>query len=105
MMIAQDKITLNRGGDLSLTCQWKTTTAGVTTPVDLTGETFTPFEVEPVALATGMTITVTNGANGRFTVFRAWDADWPEGLGAVVSLRAVSASGLYTIPKIQVTLK
>ena len=104
-MIAQDKITLNRGGDLNVVCRWLSRTNGVTTPVDLTGETFTPFEVEPNILATGMTITVINGPEGRFTIERSWDDDWPGSLGAVVSFRAVSASGTYTIPRIQVLLK
>ena len=57
MMIVQDKVILNRGGNMRLNCQWTETTAGVTSPVPLTGVTFTPFEVEPAALATGMTFT------------------------------------------------
>ena len=104
-MIVQDKVILNRGGNMRLNCQWTETTAGVTSPVPLTGVTFTPFEVEPAALATGMTFTITDGVNGRFRVDRAWNSDWPDGTGAIVSFRAQSNDGLHTIPKIQVTLK
>jgi hypothetical protein len=105
MMLVQDRIILHRGGDLAITAVWTQTVGGVDTAVNLTGETFTPFEVVPAALATGMAITVTDGPAGAFTVTRAWDADWPDGLGAVVSFRGQSGSGTFTIPQITVMLK
>lgn len=105
MIQVRDDIILHRGGDLVAVATWGQTVNGVWTPIDLSGQTFTPFEVSPAALATGMTIVVTDGPNGEMTITRAWDADWPDGLGSLVTFRAVSASGLYTLPMIKVVLK
>jgi hypothetical protein len=107
MMIrnVDDVIYLDRGGDIDLTLYWNIRVNGVNTPVDLTGQTFTPFEVLPVALATGMTITVTDGPAGEIRIFRAWDEAFPAGTGPLIQIRAQSASGDYTLPLIEVVLK
>jgi hypothetical protein len=100
-----DVIYLDRGGDIDLSLTWSVRVNGVDTAVDLSGQTFTPFEVSPAALATGMTITVTNGPSGALRVFRAWGTDFPDGTGPLISIRGKSASGDFTIPLITVVLK
>lgn len=91
-----------RGADLLIDAQW--ISVDTETPIDLTGVTLEPFEIEPAGLAASMTMTVTDAAAGRFRIACPWSSAWPDGVGRLVSIRVQPSNGAPLSIKIPVQL-
>lgn len=80
----------NRGANLRAACEW-TDSSG--TPISISGVTFTAFEVVPTALLSGVSFTITDAINGRFTINLNWSTSWPAGVGDIVKIGVQASNG------------
>lgn len=86
---------------MALSCQWLDSNDD---PINITGVTFTAFEIVPASLTAYATATVTDGPTGTFSITCPWNAYWPPNEGAVVKIRFQASNG-KAVPEIDVVLQ